>query len=256
MSPRPTFPRVSIKVRHPALINPSQFARAYLSGVRAPQRFFVVWRPGLAPRLGRRFRGRRLAAFTETYVLPGGRPSVGITYPRGVGGPATVIRSEELAAVGAREFVGVGFAGAISPDLRPGDVVVCDRAVRDEGTSHHYAHPDVVARASPSLTRWATQALESAHIPFRIGESWTTDAPYRETRAELRHYRRRGVLTVEMEASALFIFARHRRLRAASVLVISDVLTDQAWRPHFHHVGDRLDSVASALIRASRARRV
>jgi len=254
MTPKATFPRLAAKVRHPSLIEPRQFARQYLAGVHAPTRFFVVWQRGLAPQLARRFRGRRFHPFSETYAFPGAPPSVGITYPRGVGGPATVIRSEELAAVGAREFIGVGYAGAISPDLAPGDVVVCDSAVRDEGTSHHYAHPDVLARPSDSLTRWIEQSLAAANIPFRKGESWTTDAPYRETRAELRHYRRRGVLTVEMEAAAMFIFARHRGLRAASVLVVSDVLREKGWKPHFHRLGDTLATVTSVLIRASRPR--
>jgi uridine phosphorylase len=163
-----------------------------------------------------------------------------------------VIRAEELASVGAREFIGVGIAGAVSPGLRAGDVVVCDEAIRDEGTSHHYAHPNVPARPSPALFRWATQTLTAGKIPFRVGKTWTTDAPYRETRAELLHYRRQGVLTVEMEASALYIFARHRGLQAASVFVVSDVLTDKKWKLHFHAIGDKLESVASAILRASR----
>jgi uridine phosphorylase len=164
-----------------------------------------------------------------------------------------VIRAEELTAVGAREFIGVGYAGALTPGLRPGDVIVCDEAIRDEGTSHHYAHPDVPARASRPLSRWVTQRLGDAHIPFRTGSTWTTDAPYRETRAELRHYRSQGVLTVEMEAAALFIFARHRNVRAASVLIVSDVLRESGWNPQFHRVAARLESVASTLLRAARA---
>jgi uridine phosphorylase len=253
MTPRPTFPRFSAKVRHPSLIEPAEFARVYLPGVRVPPRFFLVWRPGLAPKLARRFRGRRLRPFSDSYFFPGSPPTVGISLPRGVGGPTTILRAEELAAVGAREFIGVGYAGALSPTLRPGDVVVCDRAVRDEGTSHHYAHPNVVARPSATLNRWITGALSEARIPFRLGEGWTTDAPYRETREELRHYRKLGILTVDMEASALFIFARHRNLRAATVFVISDVLTERRWRPHFHRVGEKLELVASALVRASKA---
>ncbi|MGP8072619.1 MAG: nucleoside phosphorylase [Thermoplasmata archaeon] len=212
----------------------------------------MVWRPGFARQLARRFRARSLPPFSDTYLLPGPAPTVGISYPRGVGGPAAVIRCEEMAAVGTREFIGVGFAGALSAALHPGDVVVCDRAIRDEGTSHHYAHPNVAARASVPLTRWVTQALSEADLPFQTGESWTTDAPYRETGMELRHYRGKGVLTVEMEASALFILGRHRGLHVASVLVVSDVLTDKEWLPHFHRVGDKLEAVALALIRASR----
>lgn len=194
-----------------------------------------------------------MRAFTDAYAVPGASQSVGITYPRGVGGPAAVLRAEELAAVGARAFIGVGIAGGLAPGLRPGDVVVCDRAVRDEGTSHHYAPADVPARASPSLNRWLAATLTEAKIPFRSGASWTTDAPYRETLAEVRHYRKQGVLSVEMEASALFIFARHRGLRAASVLVVSDLLTDRGWSQHFHRVGERLESVAAALVAGARA---
>ncbi len=51
----------------------------------------------------------------------------------------------------------------------------------------------------------------------------------------------------------MFIFARHRGLQAASVLVVSDVLTENGWKPHFHRLGDKLESVASSLIRASRS---
>jgi uridine phosphorylase len=207
--------------------------------------------PGLTDRLAKRFRGRRIEGLGETYRLPQSRASLGLTFPRGVGGPATVVRCEELAALGTRDFIGVGFAGSLSPELVPGDLVVCAGAVRDEGTSHHYAPAAVAATPSPELSRWVRRTLTAAHLPFRVGPSWTTDAPYRETGQELRHYRRRGILTVDMEASAMFIFGRTRRVRTASVFVISDVLTDEGWEPHFHRVGDRLEKVAVAILKAS-----
>ena len=50
-------------------------------------------------------------------------------------------------------------------------------------------------------------------LPFeqeRQGTSWTIDAPYRETVAEIRRYRQEGVATVDMEASALFAVAAYR----------------------------------------------
>ncbi|GAG93896.1 unnamed protein product, partial [marine sediment metagenome] len=54
---------------------------------------------------------------------------------------------EELSAFDVKFFISVGTAGALQRDLKIGNVVVCDRAIRDEGTSHHYipsvkyAHP-------------------------------------------------------------------------------------------------------------------
>jgi purine-nucleoside phosphorylase len=43
-----------------------------------------------------------------------------------------------------------------------------------------------------------------------VGSSWTTDAPFRETAEALAAARAKGVLTVEMEAAALYAFARAR----------------------------------------------
>ena len=58
-----------------------------------------------------------------------------------VGAPAAAIVIEELAALGVQTIVGVGTAGGLSPDLEIGQAVVCSAALRDEGTSHHYAPP-------------------------------------------------------------------------------------------------------------------
>ncbi len=43
-----------------------------------------------------------------------------------------------------------------------------------------------------------------------VGPSWTTDAPFRETAEAIEAARAKGVLAVEMEAAALYTFARAR----------------------------------------------
>jgi uridine phosphorylase len=251
MARKNSFPRYVSKVGHRSLVEPRVFVRRYLPGVRAPSRCVFLWNPPLTRRLVRRFRGQRIEGLGGTYSISDTHSGVGIVLPRGVGAPTTVIRAEELSALGTREFLGVGYAGSLTPELRPGDVVVCTGAVRDEGTSHHYAPPHVLAVPSPLLRRWVEKTLTHAGIPFVSGRSWTTDAVYRETRPELRHYRRTGVLTVDMEASAMFVFGRHRRVRVAFVFVISDVLRERGWTPHFHQVGGMLDRVATALLTGS-----
>jgi purine-nucleoside phosphorylase len=64
--------------------------------------------------------------------------------------------------------------------------------------------------------------------------SWTTDAPYRETVEELRHYRSDGVATVEMEASALLAVGAYRGVSVSSVFVISDLLSEEDWNQGYH----------------------
>ena len=57
----------------------------------------------------------------------------------GIGGPSTAIAVEELAACGADTFIRVGTCGGMSIDVRSGDVVIANGAVRQDGTSREYA---------------------------------------------------------------------------------------------------------------------
>ena len=146
-----------------------------------------------------------------------------------LGAPAIAILLEELAAQGVETVVGVGDAGAIGVGLEVGDVVVCSSALRDEGTSHHYAPVDQWAAPDPDLLALLRAALPNAGC----GPGWTTDAPYRETAEEILAYQQEGVLTVDMEASAMFTVGACLGVRTASVFCVSDVLHGDEWQPHF-----------------------
>jgi uridine phosphorylase len=146
-----------------------------------------------------------------------------------IGAPAVAIALEELSARGTELFIGVGTAGAINERLAVCDVAVCSAALRDEGTSYHYAPPEPFALADPGLTARLREALPAA----AYGPSWTTDAPYRETAEEIAKYRAEGILTVEMEASCLFTVDRITGTAAAAAFVVSDVLHGEQWEPRF-----------------------
>jgi uridine phosphorylase len=180
--------------------------------------------------LSRRFHGR----FEQQTGLYRARPSVGIYLVEGPGAPHVAIVAEELAALGVRRFVIVGIAGSLQPDVRVGSLILCTKALRDEGTSHHYVKPQPFARPSPALTARLKTAMERSGTTFEQGPTWTIDAPYRETVTEIRRYRKRGILTVEMEASALFSVARLRGCEAAALFVVSDNLDDRGWEPRFY----------------------
>ncbi|MBN1944810.1 MAG: nucleoside phosphorylase [Bradymonadales bacterium] len=151
----------------------------------------------------------------------------------GVGAAMAASELEELIERGARRIIAVGSGGAIQPDLSVGDVLVLDRAIRDEGTSFHYLKPSWEVAADPTWVTRVAQALKRHGIPARIGRSWTTDAPYRETKRKLFHFQQEGVLAVEMEASALLAVAQVRGVQLVSVLIVSDLLGDGRWQPHF-----------------------
>jgi uridine phosphorylase len=127
-----------------------------------------------------------------------------------VGAPFAVLVAEELFACGCRMVISVTSAGQIEPVGELPYFVVIDRALRDEGTSYHYAPPEAFAAADPRVVATAMQALTDKGLPAHVGASWTTDAPFRETAGAIAASRAQGLLTVEMEAAALYTFARKR----------------------------------------------
>jgi len=168
---------------------------------------------------------------TKLYSVGGTDHKVGILSGFGVGAPATIMQMEELIAWGAKRFVVLGMAGGINSNLKPGDVVVCTKSIRDEGTSHHYSRNAKHAFPTAGLTDLLFEALSEEVKRVRRGPSWTIDAPYRETVKELVQYRSEGVMTVEMEASAVFAVGKIREVETAAVFVVSDLLTEKGWKP-------------------------
>ena len=95
----------------------------------------------------------------------------------------------------------------------------------------------------------------SAHgLTHHVGASWTTDAPYRETRREVATYRDEGVKTVEMEAAALFAVAHCCHVQATAVFVVGDRLADLVWQPaDDRRVRRGLQVLADAVVELLRA---
>ena len=108
-----------------------------------------------------------------------------------VGAPFAVLVAEELFASGCRLLLSLTSAGQIVPAGPTPYFVIIDRALRDEGTSYHYAAPSEYGEADPALVAMAGDALKAAGLHAIVGPSWTTDAPFRET-AEAIEAARRG----------------------------------------------------------------
>jgi uridine phosphorylase len=125
-----------------------------------------------------------------------------------VGAPFAVLIAEELFASGCCLLLSITSAGQITHVSKPPYFVVIDRALRDEGTSYHYAAASEYSEADAQLVAKAARALKSNGVNAITGSSWTTDAPFRETEEAIAAARSKGILAVEMEAAALYAFAR------------------------------------------------
>lgn len=177
--------------------------------------------------------GRRLfqKEWVQGYDWPSRSDPVALAGPV-LGAPQAVMTLEKLGALGARRVLFMGWAGSLDPDLKPGELLIPDRAVSEEGTSRHYV-PEPDPRPAGSWVRQIRQALDREGVPWRGGSVWTTDAPYRETWEKIRSYQRRGVAAVEMETAALFTVGCFRSLEVAALLIVSDELSGTRWRHGF-----------------------
>lgn len=171
---------------------------------------------------------------TGAFIVQQQNKHVLVMKAAGIGAPTAVMTLEELIAIGVKNVISLGAAGGIQQDLNPGDIIICERAIRDEGTSHHYVAAEKFAHASADLTNRLIESVKKKGVSIRKGSSWTTDAPYRETIEELTRYRKEGVLTVEMEAAALFTVAAYRHVNVSSVFAISDVLNEDGWHQSYY----------------------
>jgi uridine phosphorylase len=156
---------------------------------------------------------------TELYTFALGDRMAGII-GCAVGAPFAVLVAEELFACGCELLVSLTSAGQIVAAGKPPYFVIIDRALRDEGTSYHYAAASDFAAADARLVQAASAAATQTGLNVVTGSSWTTDAPFRETAAAIEGAKARGILAVEMEAAALYTFAR---AKGASVLCVAHV---------------------------------
>ncbi len=168
---------------------------------------------------------RHLYGYTGTYK---GIPvSVQTT---GMGCPSLAIVVEELVRLGASTLIRIGTSGAVAKDVRPGDLVVASASVANEGTSRHYLKGDVYsAVADFEVTRALADSAASSELPAHVGLIQTDDGFYAASREDVPEMEARGILAVEMEASALFLLGKLRKVRTGCMLAASNNIGDPSF---------------------------
>ena len=154
-----------------------------------------------------------------------------------IGAPFAVLVAEELFATGCKALISISSAGLIAENLAPPFFLLIERALRDEGTSHHYLPPGRFAAPDPGLVSFVERRLADFPATVRKGASWTTDAPFRETERLIASRRSEGIVSVEMEAAALLAMGEALR---RPVLCLAHVTNAMATRTEdFEKGGDQ-----------------
>lgn len=146
-----------------------------------------------------------------------------------VGAPACVVGFEEIIAMGAKKFVLFGSCGVLDDDKVKDNIIVPVSAVRDEGTSYHYAAPSPEIRADAHSIRILEHVLTKCGYPYIKGKTWTSDAIYRETLPLIQERRENGCLVAEMECASMLAVSQYRQIPFIQFLYGADNLSSDTW---------------------------
>jgi uridine phosphorylase len=241
-----SFPNYPDKQSNRSVLNPQDIVgyRRHLGrlpDIESPEGLLFCLERGMPRRLRWRVPVRKAGSMLgDVYQVK--RSKVAVMANFGGGAPIVAELAEEFVVLGVKRMILMTWGGALQPGLRAGDIVVCDRALRDDGTSHHYLPPSRYVCASETLVDRLANALHGLGSSCTVGATWTTDAPYRETLEEVRQYQSEGVQVVEMESAGLFAIGQVRGIQTASVVVIMDSLAGLRWE-----VPDDLNPIQKAL---------
>lgn len=159
--------------------------------------------------------------FGYTGFVNGKRVSVQGT---GMGAPSIGIYAYELFNdYGVQKAIRVGTSGGLPPTkLR--DVVIAISASTDSKINRRtYGDLDIAPAASYELLEKAVAKARQMNISHHVGMIASGDLFYDETDS-LEHWKRLGILALEMETSQLYTLAAKFRRQALSIVTVSDMM--------------------------------
>lgn len=162
-------------------------------------------------------------------------------YKARLGAPACVGCFEEVIALGAKRIILLGNCGVLDKSIRDCGIIIPTRAIRDEGTSYHYApaadYIDVNKKYIPEFKA----ICDKFGYPYVEGITWTTDAFFRETPNKVETRKAMGAVCVEMECAAMQAMCDFRDVEFFQFLYAGDNLDHANWDPRSLSGTARLD---------------
>lgn len=140
----------------------------------------------------------------------------------------TAITTEILCNAETPNMIRLGSCGSLSKDIKIGDLIVVDTAIRGDGVTPYYVDPDFVPRADEELSQALVECAKATGLNVHVGPCWTTDALLRETREHVGSAVDKGAIAVDMVTSTFLTICQFYKIPAAVILAVSDnVMTSQ-----------------------------
>ena len=129
---------------------------------------------------------------------------------------------EELKARGFKNFIVLGSCGVLDKSIQADKIILPSSALRDEGTSYHYAPASDEIAYDETLLLTMEEALNKSCIEHIRTKAWTTDAFYRETADKVKRRLAAGATVVDMEASAIMAWTQFRQAKVYQFFYTAD----------------------------------
>lgn len=146
-----------------------------------------------------------------------------------VGAAMSAAMLEDLFVMGVEKVVVFGTCGVLEKEIEDCSVIIPDCAVRDEGTSYHYAPPSDEIPVNEKHRELFENLLKELHVHYTVGKTWSTDAFYRETPGKVLHRKQQGCICVDMECSANAAVAQFRGKELVQFFYAADNLDAEKW---------------------------
>lgn len=157
-----------------------------------------------------------------------------------VGAPACIVAYEEILTMGLEKLIMFGTCGVLDKNIEDLAIIIPTSAIRDEGTSYHYMKSSDEILVNGKYIPEFIEVLVENNVSYVKGKVWTTDAPYRETRAKVLKRKEQGCICVDMECSAMNAVAKFRGKDLFQFFYAADNLDSDKWDKRSLGNDDRL----------------
>jgi len=134
----------------------------------------------------------------------------------------TAITTEIVCSIRAENIIRLGSCGALREDIKVGNLILATASIRGDGVTPYYVESSFVTKPDPQLTGALEKAAKKLGSTLHMGKVWSTDALLRETKELVEEKAAAGAIAVDMVSSALLTIAQLNKIKAASLLAVSD----------------------------------
>ena len=134
----------------------------------------------------------------------------------------TAITTEILCNAKAQTMIRLGSCGALREDIKVGDLIVAQNALRGDGVTQYYVDKNFVPESDKALSNNLVKAAQQTGLTVHQGMVWSTDAILRETREVVGRAVDQGAIAVDMVSSTFLTICQLYKIPAAVILAVSD----------------------------------